>query len=80
MRKTMVYLTEETHEGLKKLDFDSNTSIAELIRRAIDTVYGEDIEDIRDMEEELARYTAQPSSAVELEEYQHNTKSQEGLR
>jgi len=69
MKKTMVYVSEETHKGLKKLAFEMDTSIAELIRRAVDIVYGEDIEDIKDMEEELARYQNQPGSAMELEEY-----------
>jgi len=69
MKKTMVYVSEETHKGLKKLAFEMDISIAELIRRAIDFVYGEDIEDIKDMEEELARYQSQPGSATELEEY-----------
>ena len=69
MKKTMVYVSEETHKGLKKLAFEMDTSIAGLIRRAVDIVYGEDIEDIKDMEEELARYQSQPGSAMELEEY-----------
>jgi hypothetical protein len=69
MKKTMVYVDEETHRGLKKLAFERDVSIAELIRRAIDIVYGEDIEDIRDMEDELARYQSQPGSAIALEEY-----------
>ena len=75
MKKTMVYLPEETHEGLRKLAFEANTSMAELIRRAVQTAYGEDIEDIRDMEKELARYHAQPGSAVELEEYLRQRKA-----
>ena len=69
MKKTMIYLPEETHEGLKNLAFEARTSVAELIRRAIDAVYGEDIEDLRDMEGELAKYRAHPGSAIELEEY-----------
>jgi len=75
MKKTMVYLPEETHEGLRRLAFEEKTSIAELIRRAVKLAYGEDIEDIRDMEEELARYQAEPGSAVELEEYVRQRKA-----
>ena len=75
MKKTMIYLPEETHEGLKELAFETRTSIAELVRRAIDIVYGEDIEDIRDMENELAKYRADPGSAVELEEYLRQRKA-----
>lgn len=75
MKKTMIYLPEETHEGLKNLAFEVRTSVAELIRRAIDVVYGEDIEDLRDMEEELAKYRADPGSAIELEEYLKQRKA-----
>ena len=69
MKKSMVYLSEETYEGLRKLAFEAKTSIAELIRRAVGIVYGEDIEDIQDMEQEITRYQAQPGTALELEEY-----------
>ena len=75
MKKTMVYVSEETHKGLKKLAFEKDTSIAELIRRAVDIVYGEDIEDVKDMEEELARYQSQAGSAMELEEYLSRKKA-----
>ena len=75
MKKTMIYLPEEAHEGLKRLAFEAGTSVADLIRRAIDIVYGEDIEDIRDMEEELAKYRAAPGSALELEEYLDQRKA-----
>jgi len=75
MKRTMIYLPEQTHEGLRKLAFEANTSIAELIRQAIDTVYSEDIEDIQDMEEELTKYRAHPESAIELEKYLQQRKA-----
>jgi len=74
MKRTMIYLPEQTHQGLRKLAFEANTSIAELIRQAIDTVYGEDIEDIQHMEEELAKYRANPESAIELDRYVRQRK------
>ena len=49
----MIYLPEDTHEGLRKLAFEHRVSIAQLIRLAVDSVYGEDIKDIRDMEEAM---------------------------
>ena len=69
MKKTMIYLPEETHEGLRKLAFEAKPSIAELIRRAVDVVYREDIEDIRDMEEELAKYRLEPGYGMKFEEF-----------
>ena len=75
MKTTMIYLPEQTHQGLRKLAFEANTSIAELIRQAVATVYGEDIEDIQDMEEELAKYRANPESAIDLEAYLRQRKA-----
>ncbi len=75
MKRTMIYLPEQTHQGLRKLAFEANTSIAELIRQAVDTVYGEDIGDIQDMEEELAKYHAHPASAIELNRYLRHRKA-----
>ena len=64
----MVYLEDEMHEGLRMLAFEHKMSIAELIRRAVDRAYGEILEDIRDAEEELAAYMADPSTSVSLDE------------
>ena len=69
MKKTMVYLPEELHEGLRRLAFEHRTSMAELIRRAVQAAYGETIEDIRDGEAELASYLEDPSSAIPLEDF-----------
>ena len=68
MKRTMIYLPENTHEGLRKLAFENKTSVADLIRKAVDTIYGEDIEDIRDMEEAIEEYKANPESFISLEE------------
>lgn len=75
MKRTMIYLPEQAHQGLRKLAFETNTSIAALIRRAIDIVYGEDVIDIQDMEEELAKYRAHPESAIDLEKYLRQKKA-----
>ena len=75
MKRTMIYIPEQTHQGLRKLAFEANTSIAELIRQAINIVYGEDVADIQDMEEELAKYRAKPDSAIDLERYLRQRKA-----
>ncbi len=74
MKRTMIYLPDDTHQGLRKIAFEHNTSIAELIRRAVDRAYGEDIEDIRDMEEEMEKYLADPSSATSWDELRPKKK------
>ncbi len=75
MKKTMVYLPDDIHEGLRRLAFDRRVSMAELIRRAVEAAYGEVLADIRDAETELAGYLANPSCAMPLEEF----LAQEGL-
>ena len=74
MKRTMIYLPDETHQGLRKLAFEGNTSLAELIRKAVEAVYGEDIEDIRDIEAELAELKAHPETAIEFNEYLRQKK------
>ncbi len=69
MKKTMVYLPNEIHEGLRQLAFEHRTSMAELVRRAVQAAYGETIEDIRDMEAEIASYLEDPSSSISLEDF-----------
>ena len=69
MKKTMVYLPDDLHEGLRRLAFEHRTSMAELIRRAVDAAYREVLEDIRDAEAEIASYRADPSSAISLEDF-----------
>ena len=69
MKKTMVYLPDELHEGLRQLAFEHRTSMAELIRRAVQAAYGEVLEDIRDAEAELASYLADPSTSISLDEF-----------
>ena len=74
MKRTMIYLPEEIHQGLRKLAFEANTSIADLIRKAVEAVYGEDIEDVRVMEEEIAKYRSHPKSAVNLNSLRRRKK------
>lgn len=75
MKRTMIYLPDDIHQGLRKLAFEGNTSIAELIRKAVETVYGEDIEDIRDMEAEIDNYRAHPESAIGFDTLSRQKKS-----
>ena len=69
MKKTMVYLPEELQEGLRQIAFEHRTSIADLIRRAVQATYGETIEDIRDAEAELAAYLKDRTAAISLDDF-----------
>jgi hypothetical protein len=79
MKQIVCRISEKQYEGLRGLALEQETSIAELIRRAIDKVYGEDLEDIRDMEGELARYQADPGIGIDYDQYrQERTGSVQG--
>ena len=69
MKQVVCRISEEQYEGLRCLALEQKTSIAELIRRAIHRAYGEDLEDVRDMEEELARYQADSGIRVDYTQY-----------
>ena len=69
MKKTMIYLPDELHEGLRQLAFEHRTSMAELVRRAVQAAYGEVLEDISDMDAEIASYLEDPSSSISLEDF-----------
>ena len=68
MKPLICRLSDEQYEGLRTLAFERKTSIAKLVREAIEKVYGEDMEDIRDAEEEFAKYLADRKSAKDAEE------------
>ncbi|MDP6647435.1 MAG: hypothetical protein QGG15_03740 [Dehalococcoidales bacterium] len=74
MKRTMIYLPEQTHQGLRKMAFEANTSMADLIRKAVDVVYGDDIGDIQIMGEEIANYQIHPESAITLDELRRRKK------
>ncbi len=74
MKRTMIYLPEQTHQGLRKMAFEANTSMADLIRKAVDVVYGDDIGDIRIMGEEIANYQIYPELAITLDELHRRKK------
>jgi len=48
--------------------------MADLIRKAVDVVYGDDIGDIRIMGEEIANYQIYPELAITLDELRRRKK------
>jgi predicted DNA-binding protein len=69
MKQIVCRISEEQYEGLRCLALEQKTSIAALIRKAIHRMYGQDLEDVRDMEEELARYQASSGIGVDYNQY-----------
>ena len=70
MKKTMIYLPEEAHEGLRKLAFEKHVSIAELIRVAVNSVYSKDIGDIATIQEAVAEYEVRTEGTSSPDAYE----------
>jgi hypothetical protein len=68
MKRTVVYLPEELHEGLVKLALENDTSVAELIRKAVEAVYRDDIKDLQDWGEEITG-SWEPKPAIDFSKY-----------
>lgn len=68
MKKLMVYLDEDMHEDLRVLAFRKRTTMAALIRYALDKTFEDDLDAIAG-ERALEEYARDPSSAVTLDEY-----------
>ncbi len=67
MKRLLVSLDEERYEDLRRLAFEKNAPMAELVRYAIEKVYEEQLGGVaaqRGMEE----YLKDPSSAITLDE------------
>lgn len=69
MTRTMVYLENELHRGLKHLAIERHMSLAALIREAVDSLYREDIEDLRIGRQRRAEYLKHPERAIPYEQY-----------
>lgn len=68
MAKLLVYLDEDAHEDLKELAHRKKTTMAALVRYALDKTFEDDLDDIssaRALEEMLAH----PEKTLTLEEY-----------
>ena len=65
LKRTTIFLTEEQHEGLRRLAFEKRTSMAKLLRDAALEIL-EDEEDIR----EGLKALAETEGTVTWEQYQ----------
>jgi|WetSurMetagenome_2_1015567.scaffolds.fasta_scaffold01130_13 predicted DNA-binding protein len=68
MKRTVVNLPDEVYEGLAKLAIENNTSVAELIRKAVEAVYRDDIGNLQDFGEEISG-SWKPGPSIDLSKY-----------
>ena len=69
MTRTMVYLEDELHRKLKHLAVERRTSLAALIREAVDSLYREDMDDLRIGRQRLADYLKHPERSIPYATY-----------
>lgn len=69
MVRTMIYLPEAIHRGLKHLAIEREASLTELIREAVEVLYREDLEDLKVGQKRLREYLAHPERTVSYERY-----------
>ena len=68
MKKLMVYLDDDFHNDLKELAFRKKTSMAALVRYAVDYTFEDDL-DVIAGERALDEALTDPSSTISLDEY-----------
>lgn len=68
MKKLLVYMDEDRHEDLKMLAHRHNTSMADLVRFAIEEAFEDDLDAMR-VERRLDEAAADPSGTMSWEEY-----------
>lgn len=67
MKRTMIYLPDGLHKNLKRLAVERESSLASLVREAVEVLYQEDLEDLAEAREFLKSY--KPGSGQDYEEY-----------
>jgi hypothetical protein len=68
MKKLMVYLDEDVHEDLRILAFEKKTTMAALIRYALDKTFEDELDAIA-AERALEEAAAHPDEVMTLEDY-----------
>ena len=69
MKRTTIFLPDDVHKGLKYLALDHSVSMAELLREAVESVYKEDLDDIRLARQARSEHRKNPKHAIEAQEY-----------
>jgi predicted transcriptional regulator len=73
MKRVLIYLSEELHAGLREIAHRRKTSMSDLMRRAAEELYVDELDAV-DMERELEEYARDPGSAMSWEEFKASLK------
>ena len=69
MTRTMIYLPDHVHKGLKHLAVERGTSMAKLIQEAVEVLYQEDMDDLKVGHERLKDYLVSPEQSTDYSNY-----------
>ena len=75
MKRTMVYLPDELHKDIKRLAVERETTMAALLREALEALRDEDMDDLAHAREFLSAY--RPGSGKSLEQYHKERAARE---
>ena len=67
MKRTMMYLPDDLHKDIKRLAVERETSVAAILREALEALREEDIDDLNYARNFLNRY--KPGSGSTWEDY-----------
>ena len=79
MKKLTAYLDDDLHEDLKALAFRRRTTVAALVRYALDRTFEDDL-DVIAGERALEEASRDPSGMMTLEQYQRARARREAAR
>ena len=68
MKKLLIYLDEDRHEDLKELAHRQKTTMASLLRFAMEETFEDQLDAIRG-ERRLEEYLRDPSGSISLDDY-----------
>ena len=69
MVRTTIYLPEEIHNGLKHLAVEKHQSMADLLRKAVEEVYENDLKGLRAAQKSWKAHLKQPQKAASTRDY-----------
>ena len=69
MIRTMVTLPDELHRAIKHLAIERRTSIAKMVTEALQALYQEDMDDLKEGRRLLKEHLKHPEKAIPYEVY-----------
>ncbi|MFA6091339.1 MAG: CopG family transcriptional regulator [Elusimicrobiota bacterium] len=69
MIRTTIYLPEDLHSGLKHLAIEMHCPMADLLRKAVESTYSEELEDLQTAQKAWKVHLKNPGKAVSAKDY-----------